>query len=118
MSSASHPTFHVQVPYPPRLLPCRSLEPVSCSCSKFHAYDRCPDSCRSTCFGPGKFSVQDMNTPEFVSPHLLKATADFQDIRRVFILNLKGVVDIRASNMQGNEAVLGLLPFQRLDTIY
>lgn len=52
--------------------------------------------------------MQDLNTPEFVSTsYFLKATADFQVIRRVFILNLKGVVDIRASNIQGNEAVLG-----------
>lgn len=84
----------------------------------FHAYDRWPNSCRSTCLGPGKFSVQNLNTPEFVSSCFLKATADFQVIRRVFILNLKGVADIRASHMQGGEAVLGLLPIQWPEIMY
>ena len=62
--------------------------------------------------------MQNLNTPEFVSSCFLKATADFQVIRRVFILNLKGVADIRASHMQGGEAVLGLLPIQWPEIMY
>ncbi|KDR82519.1 hypothetical protein GALMADRAFT_134123 [Galerina marginata CBS 339.88] len=46
--------------------------------------------CVTTCLGPGKLSVQDMSTPE-----------------RMFLLNLAGVHDIWASDLQGQSLVLG-----------
>ncbi|KAF8968899.1 WD40-repeat-containing domain protein [Flammula alnicola] len=46
--------------------------------------------CVSTCLGPGKIAVQDLSTPE-----------------RMFLLNLNGVYDIWASDLQGQTLVLG-----------